>query len=97
MNREYHMKVGLSRSAAAFVRRKVRAGDFMCEADVVGKALRLMRVRDAELAELRVKVAKGFKSLDQRRGIEMTDERWTRIKVEGRKRLAQMRRSKAAY
>lgn len=90
------MKVDLSRSSAAFVRRKLRAGEFMSEADVVGEALRLMRERDMTLAELRTRVAKGFKSLDQGRGIEMTEERSARIKTAGRKRLAEVRRGKAA-
>ncbi len=90
------MKVDLSRSAAAFVRRKIRAGDFTSETDVVGEALQLMRQRDAALSELQSKVAKGFRSLDRGRGIQMTDERWARIKVEGRKRLAETRRGSAA-
>jgi putative addiction module CopG family antidote len=90
------MKVDLSRSATAFVKRKVRTGAFVSEADVISEALRLMRLRDVELDDLRTKAAKGFKSLDQGRSIDMTDERWTRIKMEGRKRLAQMRRRKAA-
>jgi putative addiction module CopG family antidote len=90
------MKVELPRHATAFVKRKVRAGAFVSEADVVSEALRLMRLRDADLADLRIKVARGIKSLDQGRGVAMTEERWAHIKAEGRRRAASKRSSTAA-
>lgn len=92
------MNIELTPELQAMVERKVASGLYKSASDVVDEALRLLeeheRVKEEQLAALRVEIAKGMDDLKQGRyqvidGPSFIDQ----IKSEGRESLEKMKKT----
>lgn len=89
------MNVSLTRELEKYVAARVKSGMFGSASEVVREALRLLRERDARIEYLRREIDIGLEDLKAGRMVEIDDKMAERIKAEGRRRLAAMRKKGA--
>ena len=89
------MNVSVTPELEEFVNEKVRTGLYNSASEVIREGLRLLKEQDElkriRLDALRRDIQKGIDSLDKGKGTPLDVEA---IKAEGRKRLAQRRKTK---
>lgn len=89
------MNVSLTPELEKYIAARVKSGMFGSASEVVREALRLLRERDARIEYLRREIDIGLEDLKAGRVVELDDKTADRIKTEGRRRLALLRKKGA--
>ena len=92
------MNVSLTRELERLINDKVGTGSYQTASEVVREALRLLKLRDEGLVQLRRDVQAGFNQIARGEFVEYTarsaSKLASRVKARGRKRLAETKAPK---
>ena len=92
------MNVSLTPELARLINDKVDAGSYQTASEVVRDALRLLKLRDEGLVQLRRDLQAGFDQIKRGEFAEYTPRSTSklasRVRARGRKRLAELKASK---
>ena len=92
------MNVSLTPELERLINDKVHTGSYQTASEVVREALRLLKLRDEGLVQLRRDVQAGFEQIERGEFSEYTarsaSKLASRVKTRGRKRLDQLKASK---
>ena len=92
------MNVSLTPELERLINDKVDTGSYQTASEVVREALRLLKLRDEGLVQLRQDIQAGFDQIDRGEFAEYaprsTSKLASRVKARGRKRLAELKAQK---
>ncbi len=92
------MNVSLTPELERLINDKVDAGSYQTASEVVREALRLLKLRDEGLVQLRQDIQAGFDQIERGEFAEYspraTSKLVSRVKARGRKRLAELKAQK---
>ena len=92
---EAHVNVSLTPELERLINDKVDTGSYQTASEVVREALRLLKLRDEGLVQLRQDVQAGFDQIERGEFAEYTarsaSKLASRVKARGRKRLAELK------
>ena len=90
------MNVSLTPELDKLVKMKVESGLYNSASEVIREALRLLKSRDdlneGRINALKSDIQKGISSLDDGKGVEMTEDLFYSIKKSGRQKLNEGKR-----